>query len=381
MKVFLVMKGGFDQYPPAISLINILCDLGIKPICIGETTNANTRSSFESKGVVFYDVISTIGISDPISQFRVAIKFKKQVKHYVKQNVNPQTDIVWIIKEDTISLLHDIVSSYKCILHFYEFTLDISLKYKILNPGFSLKKTMKEAYKVVHCNYDRASIIWGTFGLDSIPEVMPNKPYVDDFSTDVIPSELHATIEKIKNLTENKKTLLYQGAFNTKERRLEEFCQTVNELDDSYVLLVLGFGSSYYDNLKRKYESKKIIFIPQIDPPYHLLITKLAQIGILTYYPNFGSVDGAINPLYCAPNKIFEYGKFGLPMLSNKIPGLLSIFNTYHCGECIEMPLNISNIKEAIEKIFTDYDSYSKGAIRYYNSIDMKIIVKKILFS
>lgn len=90
---------------------------------------------------------------------------------------------------------------------------------------------------------------------------------------------------------------------------------------------------------------------------------------------------GVVNALYCAPNKIFEYGKYGKPMIANDVPALKYIFKEYHCGEVVDYPITPNAISTILEKLFSNYDMYSKGALEYYQSVDLIKIVKGILAS
>lgn len=76
----------------------------------------------------------------------------------------------------------------------------------------------------------------------------------------------------------------------------------------------MGRGSDYYDDLRSRYASERVLFVPFIRPPHHLQVTRLASIGVLSYFPDPSSLAAVINPLYCAPNKIFEYARYGVPM-------------------------------------------------------------------
>ena len=90
---------------------------------------------------------------------------------------------------------------------------------------------------------------------------------------------------------------------------------------------------------------------------------------------------GVVNPIYCAPNKIFEYSKFNKPMISNDIPSLRNIFEKFNCGLVVEDPISAEKVKEQIVKIFENYDTFSDGANNYYNSIDIHDIVRNIIKS
>ena len=58
----------------------------------------------------------------------------------------------------------------------------------------------------------------------------------------------------------------------------------------------------------------------------------MASIGVLSYFPRSGSIGRTLNPLYCAPNKIFEYSKYGIPMISNDVPALRYSYMEFHCA-------------------------------------------------
>lgn len=62
--------------------------------------------------------------------------------------------------------------------------------------------------------------------------------------------------------------------------------------------------------------------LPYITAPYHLEVTSHAFIGILIYAPVYGTFTSPLNSIYCAPNKLYEFSHFGIPMIGNNIPGL-----------------------------------------------------------
>ena len=133
-----------------------------------------------------------------------------------------------------------------------------------------------------------------------------------------------------------------------------------------------------YNELKNKYQSDRIVFLPFLPPPLHLEITKLAHIGILVYIVNGVPINHAINVLYCAPNKLYEYSKFGIPMIANDLPALNMVFSQNKAGVCLQT-LSAEEISRAILEIDYDYDAYSKASNQLYSSIDMVDLVKTIL--
>lgn len=380
--VYFILKDDMIYYPPVISIIDVCLDLGYAVTYIGNYSDEIGRSKLKSRGVVF---LSTIKLNDNSSMLKKLIdkiRFRRQVYLYLKEVNISNNDYVWLFHTETLCLLNKLTSLYRVIFHPLEFTeYNANWKYKVLSPFINLPKVIRKAAKVVCCEYNRAQITKGILALDKLPYVLPNKMHMlnDNWMHDV-PESVLKIVEDIKNKVTGKKVVLYQGVFLDRERRLEEFCEAIKTISGDYVLIAMGKGSKYYEDLKIKYESENIIFIPFICPPFHLLITQMASIGVLSYFPSASSISAVINPLYCAPNKIFEYARYGIPMISNDIPGLFYIFSQFGCGEVICDPMDTFTIKETIEKIFSQYSSYSENAIRYYESINVKSIIKSILF-
>ena len=76
---------------------------------------------------------------------------------------------------------------------------------------------------------------------------------------------------------------------------------------------------------------------------------------------------------------MYEYSKFGIPMISNDIPGLKYIFQQYNCGRCVNYPMTPEAITECIKHVFNNYDEMSKGSKLLYESVDMKRIINDII--
>lgn len=380
MKVILIMKEDIVQYPPILSMINVLIKLQKKVVFIGPYSDKQQKNKLKEKGVVFYDKISLNVKSKPIHKIIEQLRFR----HYVKSvltSIYEQDDEICIINEDTVCLLWKVICMYKYLIYFLETPgYNVRLKYRIYTPSFKLINACRGAHKIICCEYNRAHIIKGLFQLDELPIILPNKFFKLESQLDDrnIPDDIQLILDEVKSRTVGKKIILYQGVFNSGERRLEEFILAVNSLPDEYVLLAMGRGNAMFELLKEKYSSDRIIFIDFINPPFHLGITSLAHIGILSYFPVNKSFIQILNPLYCAPNKIFEYSKYGLPMISNDVPALKSTFKEFNCGEIVEYPISISDIAQKILTISSNYEMYTKGALNYYKSVDVEKIIASI---
>ena len=377
-RVFIIMQADLIYYPPALTLIKTLCDLKYTPIYVGEYSDEKQKNELQKLGVQFFNVPIYHRRNTVLRKFIKMQQFKRFVYHTLIQYYNPDSDLVWILKIETLQLVYKIVEKYKTVVQLYEFTLPhLNWKHYLLNPLFNFKKTLHKAYKIVHCEYNRAQITKGVYQLNKTPYVLPNKPYED--SIDQMPDDIHKIVHGISKKIVNKRVLLYQGVIYSQDRRLEEFCEAISELPEEYVLVIMGKTTPYAEELRAKYPSKRILFVPFIRPPYHLLVTQMATIGILSYIPNNSIWQIVVNTIYCAPNKIFEYAKYNKPMIANDIPGLKYIFSQYRCGEVVDYPLKVQEIVEIIHQIEKHYNEYANHARAYYDSIQLASIVKQII--
>ncbi len=379
-RVFIILKEDIIHYPPVLTILNVLPKIGIQPIHIGVYSDEVRKTQYEKNGVIFVPTDPYYASDSLLIKLKKQIRFRNTVKHTLEASKITDDDRVWIMQSETICLLSSIVECYPTILHFFEYVEPkINWKYKVLNPSYNPARTLNKARKIVCCEYNRAQITKGIFQLKNLPIVLPNKVMVDEEELKTIPSDIRPLVDFVIKKTSGKKVILYQGIFLDEERRLEEFCEAVNQMSDDYSFIAMGKGSELYERLKRKYESERILFIPFIRPPYHLIITKLASIGVLSYFPRRGPIAYTINPIYCAPNKIFEYARFGVPMISNDIPALKYAFLEFNCGECIPYPMTTVNISDTILKVMNNLDYYKEGARRYFESVDIEQILKEVL--
>ena len=378
-KIVIVLKEDIIEYPPVISILNLLSDTPYEIYFLGTYTDVKGKKSLKDKGIKFVDMPPYDGKANKVKKMMLQIEFRKQVMNSLSKIQLAKDDVLWLIQAETIYLLSSLVKKYKTICHFLEFADNkVDWKYRLLNPRLDLADTLQHAYRVVCCEYNRAQIAKGIFQLDCLPVVLPNKMVINEDR--VIPEDVAKIIGELKERLDGKKIILYQGIFLDKERRLEEFCEAMGDLPDDYVFIAMGKGSEMYERLRKQYASDRILFIPFIRPPYHLQVTKMASIGVLSYFPRKGSIGSTLNPIYCAPNKIFEYARFGVPMISNDIPGLKYTYMEFHCGKCVDYPMNKKQIVNTIKSVMDDYSSYKDGAIEFYNSVDIQsIILKEVL--
>lgn len=373
-KVILVMKHNLTFYPPVISVCHALRTLGKEVVYIGANSDTNVQKALEAIGVRFF-VQPEYGGSAP-KRLLQQIIFKKNVEPLIEKEYGANT-CIWFVHLETVVLFIHYFKTHHCIAHLLEFRMrKISWGYRLLSGFRDRIDLLKKASKVICCEYNRAHLTQAVLSLPELPLIFPNKPYLQNneaISVGDLPSELNNVIEKIRN----KKVIIYQGGF-MRERKLDAFYKAMDYLPDDYVFVAMGADSAEKQRLMNTYKNERCIFLPFIRPPYHLEITRMAHIGILSYIPLGENLGQMINVLYCAPNKIFEYGKFGLPMLSNDLPSLKLQFAEIKCGITLES-MTPECICHAIESIDENYDEYSLNAKKLYESVDVVGIVKQAI--
>lgn len=365
----LVFNHDLKMYPPILSVIASLVKGGKSVAVLGYCSDPRIIDEITVKGVTFVEVIRNRLNDNQVVKLVKLIVYQRRVSAYLQHAALPNT-LFWIFGNENVWLLSSLVARYRTLVYLLEVPqLTISSRYRILAPFANYGKVMRSAKKVVCCEYNRAHITKSYFGLSELPTVIPNKPEIGE---NVLVVAASSDLDK-----ETRKILLYQGIFNFPERRLEALCQSIGYLSDDYLVVLMGPDNAYKLKLKEMYESERVKFVSFISPPNHLQITSGAFIGFLTYFAKVGDINSCLNTLYCAPNKIFEYTKYGVPMISNDVPALRSMFDSYGAGICIE-DLSARGIADAVERISLDYAGFRKGAYRLYESVNFGALIDSV---
>lgn len=369
MKV-IVIRYDIVTHPMTQSIIRMLMDMEI-PVTVITTYGKDYLENLFDKKV---EVIS-IGIDYRkqcnilikfLRMFRIKYRFWKEIdKRYTKET------ILWISHVTTIKHLGSKIEKYRYILHLNELNENILYWKKLPFIKINTKKLGNKAEAIVVPEYNRAHITKAYWELLHMPYILPNKPYL---TTRIKKNEIISHSEQAKVLFEKIKgkfIILYQGTIS-KERKLEKFIEAVKILGNEYALVIM---SERLDLIKGELP-ENCFLLDYVNPPYHLEITSHANLGVLSYTPVKNS-NSLLNALYCAPNKIFEYGMFGIPMLSNDVPALKYIFDIWKCGKCVDKD-DIISLISAIKEIRDNYMLFEDGAKKFYDSVDNIKIMKDI---
>lgn len=359
-KILYINKGTLHDYPPCISQITMLSELGYQVLVITDFCDSKTCELLEKIGVKI-DVISDLKIRRTIlEKIKRFIIFCKKIKKYLNEMDYDQ--LVWIGREPGI-IFKNFLKNRKYVLTFLEL-----YERGFFRSYFSCK-CIKGAEALIACEKNRARIMQMMYDLKKLPYVMPNKPHYE------MGCKKTAGIDSFLEKINGKKCVLYQGVL-TSERPLGVFAEALNKTKEKYTFVIIGKGNNqkadeqYIDKLRSIYSD--IIFGGYFPAPQHLYITEKVHIGIAIYD------SSSLNTIFCAPNKTFEYAKFGVPILGSDIPGLQLTIEKHNAGICVDIS-DSNKIAKAIDDINDNYEKYHLGAKAFYDSVDNRKVMKEIM--
>ena len=366
MRILLVIGSQVNAFPPVRNVIELLLQNGHKVTLMARDRTGLVISS--SDNFTFIRIPEFESDPSPIAYIKKIHFMRKKVKEEMQQN-----DYLWTATDATVRDLGDLVLKYKHIMQLMELIKDIPLFPGVKHLGLNIQKYARHAYKVVVPEYNRAHIQKAWWNLDQLPTVLPNKMSLPIIDSQTLPDDVKSILQNVTK--EKRKIVLYQGVFNS-DRELEGFIQAVSMLGEEYVIYLMGNETEYKKKLCEL--DKCVVNIPFIKPPYHLLITQHAYIGLLPYKAASYLHYDIINALYCAPNKIFEYAAYGVPMIGTDVPGLHTPFSEYHIGYTCQ-PCTVDNILSSIRKISDNYEVMKSNCKNFYESVDMEAIIEELL--
>ncbi len=372
MNIVVIKYFELKQFPPAINLTNALLDLGHTVTLIAHGVD-DLPDAFLGR-----DGLKTISFRERGSRLRNLIQLSedgKIVRDYLRGH-RDEIDLVWTTTDISARVAGTELLNFKYVLQLSELVEYVPLLKSSTSclHDANVIKLARHASRVVVPEYNRAHIQQAFWGLPETPRVLPNKPYPDAAAESaVLPPELKELLNG-----ESRKILLYQGVY-TSDRDLSNYAKAVNILGDGYVLGIMGKpfepGVDWCRDLSEI--TNRIVDLGFVATPNHLAATPYGHIGLLPYKAKKYSHYSVLNALYCAPNKIWEYSRFGLPMIGSDVPGLTSAFREGDMGFTVDG--SPESIVEAVRAIDADYERYSENSRKYYKSVDVKQVVAEVL--
>lgn len=370
-KIVVVVVENVLYYPPVISLVHNLLNNGNQVTLISKGIDNLPEYILEhhnfKKIVLNYSDNKKNIFYRFISRIQEIIEVRKKTVEEMKCS-----DILWTCSLNTIRDLQKDVLKYKNVLQMMElYRYGYSSRFK----KFPLEEIARKSWKNVVPEENRAYIEKAWWKLKDLPYVLPNKPYCLEYG------ELdNATKDALKIMKEEKrKIILYLGGIFD-DREFEYYARALQKINDKYVLYIVGkaYDDKQNNRLKNLIEKYNVIWLGHFDSPQHLAFIQYSYIGLLPYRPLYTSKQSELNALYCAPNKIFEYAGYGIPMIGSNVLGLKYPFEKWNIGMVCneESEGELFNI---LRKVNNDYSNMASNCNKFYNNIDLDKIVKEII--
>lgn len=373
MKTITVIElNDINGYPPVQTLIRVLLNKGYKVNLIGRNITKISADISENKSYVGYETAKLSVINNKI-QAAFNRLYMIMRAHKLLRSLGSRSDYIWTTSMKSVQILGKSVLKYKNILQLMELAENGYLV-RDRYIKFPINKIAQRSWKTVVPEINRAYIQKAWWNLSKCPIVLPNKPFSIDFGN--ITDELESPIRKMQ--AEKRKILLYLGSLEL-DRDIETLAVAIRNSKD-YVLYIVGKVYSIESKKRIEFLEKKYncVYVGGFDPPKHLAIVKYAHIGLLPYRPTRFAGLSILNALYCAPNKIWEYSGFGVPMVGSDVLGLKLPFEQWNIGRCCDMN-DESSIIKAIEEVDRNHDEMSDNCYKFFDSVDLGIIVSDIL--
>lgn len=369
-KVLVIHKNTIEKEPPTQMVIQHLLDLNIKVKLITLGVNDYWKKKLLLKDVQYVDLNMTFYVNahhrSAYTKIWAWLKYRREV---LKELAKPENKdyLVWFIDADSIAPLlgSTVLKKIDYVMHVLEM-YDNSLFYKYI-----LNKYIKTSQRLVVCEENRAAIFNLWFKPEKYPIVLQNKPYeiLDAAESRIFLNEsLYDVYHQLLN--RKAKIILYQGLL-VPDRDLTFILKAIADLNEEYVPILMGRDFGMVEKYKKI--CPRLIHIQFVPSPLHLFITSLARIGILIYDPI------SLNQIFCAPNKIYEYAGYGVPMIGNNVPGITIPLQKFACGVIFDYEENSEQIRDKIVEIDRNFDKFSKNARQLFNSIDNQSVIRSVL--
>ena len=365
-KVIYIVKTDLHYYPPCMMQIRYLKKCGVRVEVWFASSNESALTILDKEQIPYVCLGESPRVNSLIGKLKNWMEFRRNVNRQlnnISQSERENT-LLWVGTAESAIPLYGVLQHYHYNLTMLELLDGDKNKFKRTTFG----KLAKKAEAIVACEVTRAYIMKYWFGLKKLPYVMPNKPYELGTTKNAEPScdKTKQAIDVIRG----KKFIIFQGIFQ--KDYMKALATALSQMDSDYYIVLMGFDlykTNAYEKLKKIYE--RVIELSSLPAPLHLEVTSHAQIG-LVFYDDF-----SLNQAFCAPNKIYEYSGFGIPMIANKIPGLENTVGKFNAGKCVEF--ESKQLMKAIKEIDDNYEQYSANSLSLYNAVDNESTINDII--
>ena len=369
--IVFVCRNDIASLPPTLNSIFVLSEMGHRISVISTFIEDDIRELLNKKYDVQFHLMGKIVRGKAlVTTFNNNRRFRDFATTKMNE-LNPSADMFWISGVSTALSLYNasILRKIKYIFSVHEL-IDHNLFFKLLIKKFMLNSALN-----VVPEYNRAQIYRQWFQLPKTPFLLPNKTTLLFEKLKELKFEkqdigrITDISKEIEKESGGRRVLLYQGGINRK-RQIDKVAVAVQRLPDKFLFVLMGEGKEYVKELKKTLP--ELYYVDYIPAPFHLNITQTAAIGFLAY--DYSS----LNHIFCAPNKMFEYSMFGLPMLCNDVSGLFSTVGTARAGLCVDFS-STDIIVSALTQLDKHYQKFRENSFKFYNTVDINGLHSQLL--
>lgn len=374
MNILVAGVESMGQYPPILALCETLLELGHRVTVMERDCAALPQELRNNPNMEIIDLGKR-----PSGALRVLddIAIENKVKRYCINNAE-YYDLVWTTSDISARACGRALFRVKHVMQLMELAEYVPAVTVRDMPFHSLvvPELARRAHRVVVPEYNRAFIQQAWWRLERRPAVLPNKSVLKSSDSDNPVNGISQEIYS-KFKSEKRKIILYQGVFSA-DRDFSKLIAAMDVIGQDYALYLMGVKNCERERIEALRDGRKnVVLIPFVPAPLHLAVTKFGHIGLLPYKPVYGR-QSPLNALYCAPNKVWEYSKYGLPMIGSEVPGLSSLFSIHGLGVTCDID-NVAAFVRAVQQIESDYETYSNRSQQYFDSVDLSELVQKIV--
>jgi hypothetical protein len=145
---------------------------------------------------------------------------------------------------------------------------------------------------------------------------------------------------------------------------IKTYLNAISKLNEfKYEFRFIGLLKNEVIDLIRSLNRSNIIYYGQV---YHSDLHNYyleTDIGVILYK------DISLNHRFCAPNKLYEYWSYGIPVLGDNLPGLKGVFTKSFLGDLVDM----NDPYKICESIISLSNKSDRNLIMNYFQINLKL--------
>lgn len=243
-----------------------------------------------------------------------------------------------------------------CVYDVHEFLPGIKERSRLRHWFFQFleRLSIKRYDLVIATSAERARAIRDYYGLRELPVVIRNFAGTEEDTLKSSQDEqvLNHNLQKI--LQCGLPLVIYQGTMDVRSRCLDNLLRAFNNLRDKCVLIMAGDGPDLHHLQKLSVNlglEERVLFTGRLSRGQLMSLMRAASIGVVIYS------NKEVNNLICTPNKIHEYARAGLAVVTSNQPPLVEMLSVCSIGELFD-PDEPATIQQAIETVLSNLNTY-----------------------